>query len=176
MAKTKKKNYLIILLFVLLISITVGYAAFSQTLTINGTATANGNFKLKFTNATIDDKVGVSNDSAASISANGDVLTIAMKLEYPGAGGIVNARITNSGSIPAELESIDFSGNDDQDIIISYNESELQGTIAPDEYKDVVITVRWNENSTEAKVLNFDATLNYVQSTTNFSQQQDNNG
>ena len=38
MAKTKKKNYTLVILLVLLIGISVGYAAFAQQLTINGTA------------------------------------------------------------------------------------------------------------------------------------------
>lgn len=171
MAKQRKKSYLIVLLFVLLISVTVGYAAFSQNLKITGTATANGNFKVKFTDANIDSEssVGIT-DSAASISASGDVLTIDMHLDYPGAGGVVNATITNTGSIPADLKNIEFNGLTDNDIKVSYNEAELQGVIKPNETKEVKISVEWDKDSTEAKVLNFDATLNYVQSTTNFGE------
>ena len=64
MAKTKKKNYTLVILFVLLIGISVGYAAFAQQLTINGTANANGNFKLAFTNAAIDPNVGAEGSTA----------------------------------------------------------------------------------------------------------------
>ena len=167
MAKTKKKNYVLVVLFVLLIGISVGYAAFAQVLTINGTANANGNFKLAFTDAQIDPKVGAENSNTV-ISATGDTLSINMDLEYPGAGAVVTATITNTGSIDAELKNIVFTGNDDPDIQVTFDNAVLNEVIEPNGTKEVLITVKWNEESTTAKTLNFKATLEYVQSTTNF--------
>jgi len=167
MAKTKKKNYALVVLLVLLIGISVGYAAFGQTLTINGTANANGNFKLAFTNAVIEPSVGAEG-STTSISANGDTLSINMNLEYPGAGGVVTATITNTGSIAAQLNGLKFEGLDDTDINVSFSGVETGEVIGPNETKDVIITVKWAENSTNAKTLNFKATLDYIQSTQNF--------
>ena len=167
MAKTKKKNYALVVLFVLLIGISVGYAAFGQTLTINGTANANGNFKLAFTNATIDPKVGA-DKSTTSISANGDTLSINMDLDYPGAGGTVTATITNTGSIAAKLNGLTFEGLDDPNINVSVSGIEKGEVIEPEGTKAVNITVKWDENSTTAKSLPFKATLDYVQSTEEF--------
>ena len=168
MAKTKKKNYALVILFVLLIGISVGYAAFAQVLTINGTANANGNFKLAFTNAVIDPNVGAEK-STAVISATGDSLSINMDLEYPGAGAVVTATITNTGSIDAELKNIVFTGNEDPDIQVAFDNAVLNEVIEPNGTKEVLITVKWNEESTTAKTLNFKATLEYVQSTENFN-------
>ena len=42
-----KKNYFIVMLIVLLLALAVGYAAFSDTLTISGTANASGTFDLQ---------------------------------------------------------------------------------------------------------------------------------
>ena len=169
MAKTKKKNYALVVLLVLLIGISVGYAAFGQTLNINGTANANGNFKLAFTSATISPNVGAE-DSTTSISANGDTLSINMDLDYPGAGGVVNTTIKNTGSIAAKLNNLNIEGIDDPDIKVSFSGLNLEDgeVIGPDETKDVTITVEWDENSTTAKTLNFKATLDYIQSTQNF--------
>ena len=168
MAKTKKKNYALVILFVLLIGISVGYAAFAQVLTINGTANANGNFKLAFTDAKIDPKVGAENSSTV-ISATGDTLSINMDLDYPGAGAVVTATITNTGSIDAELKNIVFTGNEDPDIQGTFDNAVLNEVIEPNGTKEVLITVKWNEESTTAKTLNFKATLEYVQSTENFN-------
>ena len=168
MAKTKKKNYALVILFVLLIGISVGYAAFAQVLTINGTANANGNFKLAFTNAVIDPNVGAEN-STAVISATGDSLSINMDLEYPGAGAVVTATITNTGSIAAKLKNVEFSRTEDPNISISFDKAVVNEVIQPGETKDVLITVKWNENSTTASKVNFTATLEYEQSTENFN-------
>ena len=168
MAKTKKKNYALVILFVLLIGISVGYAAFAQVLTINGTANANGNFKLAFTNAVIDPNVGAEK-STAVISATGDSLSINMDLEYPGAGAVVTATITNTGSIAAKLKNVEFSRTEDPNISISFDKAVVDEVIKPGEKKDVLITVKWNENSTTASKVNFTATLEYEQSTENFN-------
>lgn len=173
MAKTKKKNYALVILFVLLIGISVGYAAFAQQLTINGTANANGNFKLAFTKAIIDPNVGAEG-STTSISATGDNLSINMELQHPGAGAVVTATITNTGSIAAKLNDINFTGTEDEDILVSFDHSQLADVIEPNKSKDILITVKWADNSKEAKKVNFTATLDYVQSTTNFDPNAEN--
>ena len=58
------KKYLILLLVVFLLALAIGYAAFSDTLTISGTANAKGTFDLEFQNATVDSAVGC--DSTAT--------------------------------------------------------------------------------------------------------------
>ena len=167
MAKTKKKNYALVVLFVLLIGISVGYAAFGQTLKINGTANANGNFKLAFTAATISPNVGAEG-STTSISANGDTLSIKMDLKYPGAGGVVNTTITNTGSIAAKLNGLKFDGIEDPNINVSFSGLTEGEVIEPNGTKEVEITVKWADNSTTAQSLDFQATLDYVQSTQSF--------
>ena len=174
MAKTKKKNYALVVLFVLLIGISVGYAAFAQVLTINGTANANGNFKLAFTKAVISPNVGAEG-STTSISATGDNLSINMDLQHPGAGAVVTATITNTGSIAAQLNDIQFTGINDEDIEVTFDNAVTGEVIQPNGTKEVLITVKWAEESTTAKKLNFTATLDYVQSTSNFETDTNNN-
>ena len=55
----RNKNLVIILLTILLLALAVGYAAFSDVLTISGTANAKGTFNLEFQNAEIVTAVGV---------------------------------------------------------------------------------------------------------------------
>ena len=45
----KKKNMIIIGVIALILAVSVGYALFSDTLTINGTATAQGDFSFSVT-------------------------------------------------------------------------------------------------------------------------------
>ena len=168
MAKTKKKNYALVILFILLIGISVGYAAFAQQLTITGTANANGNFNLQFTKAVIEPNVGAEGSTAVPSAAK-DNLSINMNLEYPGAGAVVTATITNTGTIAAELKDVVFTGNDDEDIQVTFDQAVVGEVIEPGNTKDIFITVKWNESSTAtSKKLNFTATLDYAQSTTNF--------
>ena len=165
MAKTKKKNYTLVVLFVLLIGISVGYAAFGQALTISGTASANGNFKLAFTTANVDPAVGA-NGTATIV---GDTLSITMDLQHPGAGGVVNATIKNTGSIDAKLNDIVPEGLEDNNITVSFAGTEAGEIIKANEEKNITVTVKWNEESKTAKDLTFKIVLNYVQATNNFN-------
>ena len=45
----KRKNKILIGCLALLLVMTVGYALFSETITINGTATAKGDFNIEYT-------------------------------------------------------------------------------------------------------------------------------
>ena len=166
MAKTKKKNYTLVILFVLLIGISVGYAAFAQTLTIIGTASANGNFRLEFTDAIIDPSYGA---EGSTVTPSGESLKINMNLEYPGAGAVITATITNTGSIAAELEDIKLTGTEDKDILVSFDYPELKTVIEPGEKEQVLINVKWADDSKIAKEIPFTATLDYKQSTESFT-------
>ena len=93
--KNKKRNYVIVVLVVLLLALAVGYAAFSDTLTISGTANAKGTFDMEFTSATIDTATakGINTtESTATISTDKNTVTVVVKdLAYPGAGTNVTA-------------------------------------------------------------------------------------
>ena len=51
--KTNRKKLIISVLIILILALGVGYTAFSDTLTISGTANAKGTFNLEFQNAEI---------------------------------------------------------------------------------------------------------------------------
>ena len=101
MKKGTKKKYLIILLIVLLLGLAVGYAVFSDTLTITGTANAKGSFDVDFISCTetISGANIADTRAATSISADGDTLTVnAVDLGYPGAYVQYAVKIKNVGS------------------------------------------------------------------------------
>lgn len=111
MKGTKKtsKNTLIILLIVLLLALSVGYAAFSDTLHITGTANIKaGKFDLEFTSATVDKAEGCdAAGTTAVISSDKNTLTVTVKdLAYPGAGAQFTTVIKNVGTLPAKITKI----------------------------------------------------------------------
>ena len=106
--KVNNKNLIISILIILLLSLGVGYAAFSDTLTISGTANAKGTFDLEFQNAEIVKNIGADTEkTTAVIGVDGDTLTVnAADLAYPGSGVEFAVDIVNVGSIPAEIRSV----------------------------------------------------------------------
>lgn len=176
-SKTKSKNYLIILLIVLLLSLAVGYAAFSDVLTISGTANANGTFDLEFQNATVDSAVGCDQvNTTATISADKDTLTVKVKdLAYPGAGAQFTTEIVNTGSIPAKVSSVtpkNITGSDNIKIEGLDAITTSHPVIEPGDSCVLSFTVAWDADSTseltaeEKSGIEFELGIEYTQATT----------
>lgn len=110
MKNLKRKNHAIIVLFVLLIAIAVGYAAFQSVLTINGSVSTTANWDVKFTSASLLNSSGTAAGNAygsASIDANNDkVVNATVTLAYPGDAVKLQTVITNNGNLDAKLTSV----------------------------------------------------------------------
>jgi len=115
--KNNNKNIVIIMLAILLLVLAVGYAAFSDILTISGTANAKGTFDLEFQNVEVVKNVGADIDkTTATISEDKNTLTVnVVDLSYPGSGVEFSVDIVNVGTIPAEVKAvtpINITGSD----------------------------------------------------------------
>jgi len=111
-SKKSKKSYLIAVLLIFILALAAGYAAFGDTLTITGTANANGTFDMEFTSCTVSKAVGVDAQlTTGTISDDKDTLTVTVKdLAYPGAGAQFDVVVTNVGSIPAKIKAVTPTG------------------------------------------------------------------
>ncbi len=187
----KKQNIAIIGVVAFILAVAVGYALFSDTLTISGTATAKGDFDVEFTSVGEIKKVGYTetNDShgdgteanIAVISADKNTLTITVnKLDYPGAYVEIPVTITNKGSIPAKLKNIKETNvtggntvtNNTGSIAIDSLDITYTGVAASDATIDtnatqsMIITVKWNEDKeTSVENAQFKIELEYEQVT-----------
>lgn len=187
----KKQNIAIIGVVAFILAVAVGYALFSDTLTINGTATAKGDFDVEFTEVgeitkvgytEIDDKNGNGTEAnIAVISEDKNTLTITVnKLDYPGAYVEIPVTITNKGSIPAKLKNIketNITGGDtvtDNTGSISIDSLDItytgvaasDATINTNETQSMVIKVKWNEDKeTSVEKAQFKVELEYEQVT-----------
>lgn len=166
--RKNNSNFLILILVILLLGISVGYASFADTLNIVGTANANGKFSVDFVSAKIKDSRGINvNESKAIISHNKDVLAINIKdMQYPGSGATISCVIKNTGTVPAKLTGVTFSGNDDSDISVIFSDSlKIGQTLDVNESWTLEFVVKWNVESklSKQKAINFSAQLNYEQ-------------
>ena len=114
----KKKNMIIIGVIALILAVSVGYALFSDTLTINGTATAKGDFNLSYACEFVDEDISWGEGQKTSASTGtgscqveGNEITTTSKLSKPTDFSIFKVTITNNGSIPAVLKTVDSSNN-----------------------------------------------------------------
>lgn len=98
------RNKLLVSALVLVGLASVAYAAFAQTLTINGTGTAAGTWDVAITDITQTSATGATDNSAPTFNATS--ATFDVDLAYPGATATYDVTVTNNGSIPAKLDTI----------------------------------------------------------------------
>ena len=109
----KKKNMIIIGVIALILVVAVGYAIFSDTLNINGSATAQGDFSLSYT-CDIDESS--SNEDLASCQVEeGNKVTMESTLSKPNDAVIFHVTVTNNGTIPAVLKGVTSPNNKGED-------------------------------------------------------------
>ena len=101
----KKKGIIIgVVLFIL--AVAVGYALFSDTLTINGTATAKGEFELTYLCEKAEE-----GESTAECSVSGNTVTTTSTFSKPNDLAQYAVTIRNTGSIPAVLKTVKSPNN-----------------------------------------------------------------
>ena len=158
MKKSNKKTHAIIVLIVLLIALAVGYAAFQTTLTINGSASGNTTWNVKFTDARLLDSTG------ALDTAHGDadgiltftdttVTATGITFAYPGDAVKLKTVITNAGTLPASLTSINVNtGSLGNDITVT-PATHTQGTqLAAGQACTNEFVIQWKPESTNQSV------------------------
>jgi hypothetical protein len=168
--KNNERRYFIVSLFIVVLSLAVGYALFAETLNITGTAQATGNFDVEFFSASLD--AASSNlygevVNNPTIDGAKNVLTISqVNLKQPGAKAVFDVTVRNVGNIAAELLDVDFTGNTDPDITVTYAPAFVNGTtLAVGADYSFEIIVEWDIDSEDntQKTINFTADLNYQQ-------------
>lgn len=168
----KKQNIAIIGVVAFILAVAVGYALFSETLTVNGTATAKGDFDVEFTsvgNPTCSGFSGTCDaDSLATISSDKNTLTVTVnKLDYPGAYVEIPVTITNKGSIAAKLKNINETGLTDTDRAVKVTYSGIAASdtaIGTNETQSMTIKVEWDSAvNTSSENVTFKIALNYEQ-------------
>ncbi len=123
--KTGKRNYIIIGLCMILVIMGVGYAAFSQLLTINGTANITNSWCVGFDNTKTDDyvaKAGITGGTTptGSITFSGNTCetkyqpdaSLTATFKQPGDQIEYTLTIKNKSTVPVAIKSIQVENND----------------------------------------------------------------
>ena len=115
----KSKNVLLLVVLIAIIGIAVGYAALSQNLVLNGTATVKGasDWKVHFKEGSVvnEDAVGVT-DPTIVLATDQLSGTFAATLE-PGASVSYRVTVVNDGSIGAKYNGFEVVENNENDYV-----------------------------------------------------------
>ncbi len=103
-----KKKGIIIGVFALIITMVVGYALFSKNIEIKGTAKAQGSFDLTYT--CVEESFST---ATGTCTVDKNTITVTSNSSKPDDTYQVNVTITNTGTIPATLKTVDSPNNYD---------------------------------------------------------------
>lgn len=110
--ENKLQNVILILLAVTVVAMSVGFAAFSTNLNINGSAKFNyAKWDVKFDGDSLDEKTG-SVTPTTTTSVTDTTLTYSVTLD-PGEFYEFDVDVVNDGTFDAKLSSITFGTNQD---------------------------------------------------------------
>ena len=185
--KKTKKNFVAIVLIVLLLALAVGYAAFSQTLPISGTANASGNWDIKFvadsetiTNSIVEGTAA----NTAEVAGDGKSMTVTVNLATPGDGANITVDITNAGNVDAVVKDFTVTGDSFSEsatntykngpILVKVPTVADGDELAAGETKTFTFSVEWDSNETaslgpDGKTATFTITFDYEQKGVNGS-------
>lgn len=167
----KTKNILIIILFLAIIGMAIGYAALSQLLTINGTANISANWDIKISNIKEGTLTGATSKSVALVSGDKLSASFDVNLQHPGAIATYIITVENAGTINAILESI--NGIDTANAVnptdVTFDiDAKKNDVLNSRTTKDYTVTIKWLETAESipnTKEKTATITLNYVQAT-----------
>ena len=184
--EAKHKNALIGALLAVVLVMAVGYAAFAQQLTINGTSTITSNWDVHMTDGTTIPVAGVTGATAPTgtlnVAAGGLKADFTASLVSPGDTVTFTVPIVNKGTIDAVLDTITLSSSTDgmaidqtgltattKDGNIKYTvTSPKTTTLAKSTGTDKVTVVAEyvnsaNQSSAQNTAVQLTVTMNYVQ-------------
>ena len=114
----KNNNKILLGILVFVVVCVVGYALFSETITVTGTATAKGNVSLTTTKLTAAEIEEYYNETdrgmikSSNINISGNTITTSATLGMPGSAKYFAIKVENTGTIPVYLKSVtDENGN-----------------------------------------------------------------
>lgn len=153
------RNVMMIALVVAILVMSVGYAALSQRLTVNGTATIeDAKWKVRITDIAFDETNSTITESTQTLdpaeSATGEGSTGAkfdVALGAPGDKAVYTVTVKNLGTIEAELEAITdlttINAEEPSDIKFTVTPAAANAaTLAANETHTYTITVEWLNN------------------------------
>lgn len=149
----------------------IAYAAFSQSLVINGTGTTTGNWNVKITGITNSASTGATQVNG-SPTFTATSATFNTNLAYPGASATYQITVSNQGNINAKLDTISDIAtiNAAAPADIKYTVTGVTAgttTLAAGTTNVITVKVEWLATSTMTTNATKTATItfNYIQNT-----------
>lgn len=142
------KSSLIMVLVAVVLVMAIGYAAFAQALTINGTAEITSKWDVHIEDIAVNHEILDGKNVSATVGDDKLSATFQAELVSPGSGVTYNVTVKNAGTLNAKLDTITFDADNNDAIQYSYEGISQNDVINADGSKTFTVTVKFNESYT----------------------------
>lgn len=161
----KKVKYIVLALVLVLGLIGGAYAMWSETFTVDATATA-ATFEVKFENPCdiVDDEKGVA-VTTCDVVDDGKKLEVTVNNAYPGYWSDVKLNIENNSSIPVKVTRLEFNGDYEiEDEILAELEGVVLNEVIDEEtVQEVIVKINVLSEAQQNQTYNFTVELDFSQ-------------
>lgn len=162
----KKKNILIVGLFISILMGATAFAAFAQNIEISGISKINALWDVKITNMTEGTLIETETVNMEYTEASA---TFEVDMKSPGGTASYNVEITNSGTINAKLASITgvdiVNGIEPVDVLFTVTGVTVEQELDAGATHNAVVTVEWQTALAMDASKTATITFNYIQNT-----------
>ena len=166
--KKKKNSSFVVIALLLIVTISIGYAALSTTLNINGTSTIKTQtWDVHFANVKVTTNSGATVTKAPTITDGKTTeVTYNVALNQPGSVYEFTVDVVNGGSIAAKTSAIPTLGGNTQPTIFNYTVTWSDGSpitantaLAAGDKKTVKVRIEYKKDITAAQLPSADTAL-----------------
>ena len=160
------KSSIIMVLLAVVFVMAIGYAAFSQQLTINGTASIDSSWDVHIEDIAVNGTTLDGNNVSATVGDDKLSASFQAELVSPGSSVTYDVTVKNGGTLNAKLESITFTDDNNDAIEYSYAGITQNDVINVDGTQTFTVTVKFNDTYTSTpanKTSNLTMYLSFVQ-------------
>lgn len=160
------KSSLIMVLLAVVLVMAIGYAAFSQQLTITGTSTITSKWDVHIEDIAVNSETLDGKNLSATVGSDKLSATFQAELVSPGSSVTYNVTVKNDGNLDAKLDTITFNDSNNEAIQYSYSGIAQNDVLEAGGESTFTITVKFNNSykqtptsTTSSLTMN----LNYIQ-------------
>ena len=160
------KSSIIMVLLAVVFVMAIGYATFSQQLTINGTASIDSSWDVHIEDIAVNGTTLDGNNVSATVGDDKLSASFQAELVSPGSSVTYDVTVKNGGTLNAKLESITFTDDNNDAIEYSYAGITQNDVINVDGTQTFTVTVKFNDTYTSTpanKTSNLTMYLSFVQ-------------
>ena len=143
------KSSIIMVLLAVVFVMAIGYAAFAQQLTINGSAEITSTWDVHIEDIALNAEILDGKNISASVGDDTLSANFQAELVSPGSGVTYNVTVRNGGTIDAKLDSITFTDSNNDAIQYSYTGINQNDVITAGNTQTFTVTVKFNDTYTQ---------------------------